>query len=66
MFQPAFALSLLDCLGLFSSAISKSLRAWIVRREIKRLKADLPKLQKAVSHVEQMKSAVTRWTLKNK
>jgi hypothetical protein len=59
-------ISAFACLSLFFSAISKPLRPWILRREIKRLKADLAKLQKSVSHVEQMKSAISRWTLKNK
>ena len=66
MHHSALVISALACFGLFSSAISISLRAWIVRREIKRLKADFAKLQKAVDHLEQMKSALTRWALKNK
>ena len=66
MFQTVLTLSALACLGLFSTAISKSLRAWIVRREIKRLKADFAKLQQAVSDIEQINSFATCWALKNK
>jgi Tfp pilus assembly protein PilO len=45
--------------------ISKRIQAWILRREIKRLKTDFAKLQGSVLQLEKMKSAVTDWRSKN-
>jgi len=50
---------------LVSLVISKRLQTWIVRREIKRLKTHVEKLQQAILQAEQMKSAIRSWTLKN-
>jgi len=66
MHQGALTISVLACLGLISATISRFLRALVRRREIKRLKADFAKLQNAVSHLEQMKSVVTKWAQRSK
>lgn len=55
----------LTLLGCFLFAFSKQFQAWVLRRRIKRLKADFAKLQGAVLQVEQMKSAVSHWHAKN-
>jgi len=60
-----FQIALFAIALLFSFAISKWLKKWIVRRKIKRLKADFAKLEQTLLQVEQMKSAIRSWMLKH-
>jgi len=60
-----FELAVFGIALLLSLVISKRFQTWIIRRKIKRLKADFAKLQRAVLQAEQMKSAIRNWTLKH-
>jgi len=60
-----FELAVFGIALLLSFVISKRFQTWIIRRKIKRLKADFAKLQRAVLQAEQMKSAIRNWTLKH-
>jgi len=65
MFGIASTVVAIALFGWFFFWISERIRAWVLQRQIKRLKADFAKLQEAVSQVEKMKSAVTDWQSKS-
>ncbi|HUI92016.1 MAG TPA: hypothetical protein VLX68_07205 [Chitinivibrionales bacterium] len=65
MLEIASTVVVIALFGWFFFWISERIRARVLQRQIKRLKADFAKLQGAVSQVEKMKSAVTDWHSKN-
>lgn len=49
----------------FAVVFSQRFQAWVLRRKLKRLKADFARLQRATSEAEHVKSVMTHWHTKN-